>query len=214
MNDLNSLPLPEDNQEDGQIEVIIAPPDLRIGAVLLNSLFTFIAFIPLILLPIVSILIFPPHSRTIGLSNQPNSLQTTFGYSAIILLAYLVPLIYCIWQIVMMSKYGQSLGKRLLKIKVIKSNGDEAGFVDTVLQRELFYSIASFIIIFFTTVLVETISNALIQKYIIMGSSLILAFFIYSLPNLICLIMLFNIKRDRRTLQDYVADTVVVKLPE
>lgn len=205
MNDLNTLPLPEDNQ----VEVTIAPPGLRIGAAVLNILFSIIAFIPML---ITLVLLFINRAEQLKNLNENNPeiafnlLSSVFGHPAF-LLSMLVYIVYGIWQIVMMSKHGQSLGKRLLKIKVIKSNGDEAGFIGTVLLREVVYNIAASIIV----VLIMMIIGALVSQDTVINA---LSNLISWLPNLICLIMLFNVKRDRRTLQDYVADTVVVKLPE
>lgn len=205
MNDLNSLPLPEENQ----VEVTIASPSLRIGAAVLNILFSIIAAIPMLITLILLLINRADQLKNFNENNPEvvfNLLSSVFGHPAF-LLSVLVYLVYGIWQIVIMSKHGQSLGKRLLKIKVIKSNGDEAGFIGTVLLREVVFNIAASIIV----VLIMMIIGALVSQATVINA---LSNLISWLPNLICLIMLFNIKRDRRTLQDYVADTVVVKLPE
>ncbi|WP_159068666.1 RDD family protein [Neisseria wadsworthii] len=204
MNNLNSLPLPEDNQ----IEVKIAPPGLRIGACALNILFSIIALIPLFATMVVLIIKNSEQFKGINENNPEavfSALSSVFAHP-VFLLSILVYLVYGIWQIVIMSKHGQSLGKRLLKIKVIKSNGDEAGFLGTVLLREVVYNIAVSIIV---ALLVMIVSVLVSETALELLSNLI-----SWLPNLICLVMLFNVKRDRRTLQDYVADTVVVKLPD
>ncbi|PIT59813.1 RDD family protein [Snodgrassella alvi] len=45
--------------------------------------------------------------------------------------------IFALWQTIQMCITGQSIGKRLMKIKVIKTTGQNSGFVSTVLIREI-----------------------------------------------------------------------------
>nr|WP_257012105.1 RDD family protein [Snodgrassella alvi] len=42
-------------------------------------------------------------------------------------------------QWIMMSKTGQSFGKRIMKIKVINLDGRNSGFLGTVLIREILF---------------------------------------------------------------------------
>ncbi|WP_100153146.1 RDD family protein [Snodgrassella alvi] len=45
--------------------------------------------------------------------------------------------IFALWQTIQMCITGQSIGKRLMKIKVIKTTGQNSGFARTVLMREI-----------------------------------------------------------------------------
>lgn len=88
---------------------------------------------------------------------------------------------YGFLQILLMSVKGQSIGKRIMGIKVIDKNGSNPGFLGTVLAREVLFL---GLLIFFK----------------IVGA----------LPYLICLVMLFVPKFKRRTLQDKLMGSVVV----
>ena len=55
----------------------------------------------------------------------------------LILLIPSIPLIIAQW--IMMSKTGQSFGKRIMKIKVINLDGRNSGFVGTLLIREILF---------------------------------------------------------------------------
>lgn len=111
-------------------------------------------------------------------------------------LSTIVYLIVGIVQLYYMSRYGQSLGKKIMGIRVLKSNGSNPGFLGTVLVRELAWGLI---------VLVILISAYFVLKVNILICSLLIL--------LINFIMLFSVKRDRRTLYDILADTVVVQLP-
>lgn len=96
-----------------------------------------------------------------------------------------------------MSRDGQSLGKKIMGIRVLKSDGSNPGFGGTVLIREVAWSFIVGIIVIAVMLAVNETGGNLI--------SLLIAF--------INFIMLFSVKRDRRTLYDMLADTVVVQLP-
>ena len=176
----------------------------RIGAALLNNIFSTIAMIPMIV------------GFFVGLMNIKDGDNWNIDEMQILvdkfnplwfLVGLAIFLAYCIWQCVLMSTTGQSLGKKLLNLKVIKSDGSEAGFVGTVLLREVVYMVASAIavgivvnLLFMMLTLEDT------SKEMILNNS-----FSY-IPTLICTVMLFT-SRDRRTLQDKIANTVVIKLP-
>ncbi|MDO4640227.1 MAG: RDD family protein [Neisseria sp.] len=199
---------------DKQVEVKIASVGARVAAYILNILFLILAMVPMIISLIVLVIYKMPHRQNGDASNLETALSTTampsgvFSHPAF-LLCVAIFLAFGIWQIVMMSKRGQSLGKRLLKIKVIKTNGEEAGFVGTVLMREIAFSF----LVGLVTALIGFIINMAMPDSPEPLKEL-LNNLISNLPYLICFIMLFSIKRDRRTLQDYLADTVVIKLPD
>lgn len=111
-------------------------------------------------------------------------------------LTSIVYLIVGIVQLYYMSRYGQSLGKKIMRIRVLKSNGSNPGFLGTVLVREVAWSLIVLAIVF-------------AAYFVLKGNILIYSLLI----TLINFIMLFSVKRDRRTLYDMLADTVVVKLP-
>ena len=96
-----------------------------------------------------------------------------------------------------MSRDGQSLGKKIMGIRVLKSDGSNPGFGGTVLIREVAWAFIVGIIIIAVMLVVNETGGDLV--------SLLMTF--------INFIMLFSVKRDRRTLYDMLADTVVVKLP-
>jgi uncharacterized RDD family membrane protein YckC len=101
-----------------------------------------------------------------------------------------------------MSKTGQSFGKRLMGIKVIGIDGQNPGFVGTVLLREGVFNIINKII----SVIVVFIFVHLFNFPEIAAEFL----FTYLLP-FICLIMLFRKSTNQRTHQDYLARTIVIK---
>lgn len=111
-------------------------------------------------------------------------------------LTSIVYLIVGVVQLYYMSRYGQSLGKKIMRIRVLKSNGSNPGFLGTVLVREVAWGLIVLAIVFAT-------------YFVLKGNILIYSLLI----TLINFIMLFSVKRDRRTLYDILADTVVVKLP-
>lgn len=171
------------NQFDDEEEMELATPGKRILAYLLNCLIGLIAYIPLIwgamsmyggsMSAIESGTAVPePSGFALGL----------IGLGSILILAYLV------FQAVLMSKTGQSLGKRIMKIKVVNEDGDNPGFVGTVLMREV----------------VPNIALTVIGLIPFLGGIVQIGFWIA------CLVMLFLVDRDRRTLQDMIAKTYVV----
>ena len=107
-------------------------------------------------------------------------------------------LAYTVIQIYYMSRDGQSLGKKIMRIRVLKTDGRNPGFVGTVLVREIAWSVLVAIIAAVIGLAVGDNGENAIN---------LLAF----LANFV---LLFMVKRDRRTLYDILADTVVVKLPK
>ncbi|WP_422109464.1 RDD family protein [Achromobacter xylosoxidans] len=108
-----------------------------------------------------------------------------------------VYLVFGIVQLYYMSRDGQSLGKKIMGIRVLKSDGSNPGFEGTVLIREVVWALAVGVVVTIVSLAISDTGGNLI--------SLLIAF--------INFIMLFSVKRDRRTLYDMLADTVVVKLP-
>ena len=125
--------------------------------------------------------------------------------------------LFFILQAVQMSLTGQSIGKKLMKIRVISTSGQSSGFAIIVFNREIIFNIIATIslALFFlpidqilialrSTTIINILHAAKLSKFL-----LLLAKFLFPF---ICFIMLFNKKNNHRTLQDYLAHTVVVKV--
>ena len=133
-------------------------------------------------------------------------------------------LIYVVFQFIQMSLTGQSVGKRLMKIKVIKKNGEKAGFFNAVLVREIFYTFITLILLFKLVgiyVYLRQMEHAknvgvylnFINKFLKYLYNILHIFTEFSTLFLfICIIMLFIRKSNYRTLQDLLANTIVVKI--
>lgn len=133
-------------------------------------------------------------------------------------------LIYVVFQFIQMSLTGQSVGKRLMKIKVIKKNGEKAGFFNVVLVREIFYTFIT-LILFTMLIIIDVPPNLMdFAKNVGVYQNFIYKFLNYlyrilciftefsTLFLFICIIMLFIRKSNYRTLQDFLANTIVVKI--
>lgn len=191
-----SLPTHSDlpNTPEFQIEVSIASPWKRIGAVLINNVLFVLSLIPLVF----------------DFAFQENLLQN-FSlelFSIGTALSGLLLLCLTIYQIVLLSKHGQSIGKRLFNIKIIKKDGNEAGFIGAVLLREVVFDILINMISSGLVILLFLSNSSPLGEH---GSDMNFSWPSY-LVYLVCFIMLF-VAKDRRTLQDLIAGTVVVQLP-
>lgn len=194
-------PYEQHNHDD--IEVELATGWERIAAALLNNIFILLASLPMIGGIIAATISVRDNQMPLGdwetleTSQQMEFIGLILSHTWF-LLGLLVLIVFGIVQCYYMSRDGQSIGKKLLNIKVIKENGDKAGFVGVVLLREIVFNLGCAIIIGVLTALF-TFGSTLEQ---ILGY----------LPTLICAVMLF-IAKDNRTLQDWIAGTVVIKLP-
>ena len=123
--------------------------------------------------------------------------------------------LFFIWQAVQMSLTGQSIGKKLMKIRVISTSGQSSGFAIIVFNREIIFNVITSIIFVLVLLLIGIILTELKPTEIIsilFFISIFLLFLYKFLFPFICFIMLFIKKTNYRTLQDYLAHTVVVKL--
>ncbi len=185
--------------EQAAVEVRIAPVGRRVAAYLLNGLFTILACSPL---SIGFISLASTYNTDSGLHYQhiTPDIRNWFIIGLVCILAY-----YAI-QIWMMSRSGQSLGKRVMNIRVIKTDGTDAGFIGTILLREVVFaicvSLAASLIGMLAALLLGGNTNEIVANLVSSG--------LY----LTCFVMACDPKRDRRTLQDLLADTVVVSLPK
>lgn len=186
--------------EQEEIEVELASPGSRISAYLLNCVFSILAYIPLIAGFLMNTQYF---DRAKGMDSM---VEANWNWTWIAIGTILF-LIYGVAQIFFMSRDGQSLGKKIMGIRVLKTDGRNPGFVGAVLMREFIYYIIVGLgaaacgmlaqVIFTSEEMVELVANLL-----------------QLIASIACFVMLFKVNIDRRTLQDFVADTVVVKLPK
>ncbi|PIT14622.1 RDD family protein [Snodgrassella alvi] len=179
-----------DHITDREMEVELASPWNRISAYIINSLLLTLAALIGVILSLILVKIV---------------LRSESEYIVILSLIICISislLIYAIFQFIQMSKTGQSFGKRLMGIKVIGIDGQNPGFVGTVLLREgIFNIIAEIISVTFVAIFVNLFNFPEIATELL---------FAYLLP-FICLIMLFRKSTNQRTLQDYLARTIVIK---
>ncbi|MDO1509740.1 MULTISPECIES: RDD family protein [unclassified Neisseria] len=204
MNEINTngmqMPPPE------EVEVEIASAGRRIGAYLLNCLFSILAYLPFI--GSIFLAVSDGYvARAGGTENLENLAVENINWMWM-LGGLLVLLVYVVIQAWYMSRDGQSLGKKILNIRLLKTDGSNPGFWGAVLLREVAFNIMLTI-------------GALIAGYLLAllfgsGGEIadVIANTISLIVWLVCFVMLFNRSKDRRTLQDYLADTVVVRLPK
>lgn len=174
----------------------LASAGRRLAAFVLNMLFTLIALIPILLLVLDLIM-------RLGLSSILPVTRDNFVLYASV--AGGVLLIYVVWQIYLMSCYGQSMGKRLLGLRVVKTDGSAAGFVHVVFLRE----VVPYLLIHVACMVVSMMALMVTQNYEMVMLGDILPWACYALA---CVIMLFTHAK-RRTLYDLFANTVVIQLP-
>ena len=173
------------HDSESEIEVELASPWQRIAAYIINvALYSICIFL--------AALLYVFHKGF-----QPESMHINDIALNICILILSIPFITAQW--IMMSKTGQSIGKRLMKIKVINLDGCNPGFVSTVFIREiLFETIVS--IFLYLLIKIFNLDPGYTEKI-----------FNY-LIIFICLFMLFRTDTNRRTLQDYLAKTIVIKV--
>ena len=186
MNDLNNVyqSTQVDYEPEGSEEMELASPGKRIIAYLINCLVGAIAYIPMIW---GAVSMSGSYAAAMDPENpvaiEPSGFALgMIGLGGILILAYLI------FQAVLMSKTGQSLGKRIMKIKVVNEDGDNPGFAGTVAMREI----------------VPNLVLGVVGLIPFLGVIAQFGFWVA------CLVMLFLVDRDRRTLQDMIAKTYVV----
>ncbi|MCP1660305.1 RDD family protein [Neisseria perflava] len=199
MNGLQT-PLTPVSQEE-EVEVGLASAGSRIAAALLNSLFNVLVYLPWL----AALLLVGDDYETLAQGAGDTALDDS-RVTGLLLGGSLLILVYGIAQIFYMSRDGQSLGKKIMGIRVLKSNGRNPGFLGTVLIREVVYSLL--------VVLVAVGISMLGMLLGLGGAADMLGNLVSYATYIACLVMLFRTQSDRRTLQDMLADTVVVKLPK
>lgn len=188
----------------------LASPWRRIGAVLIN-------------LVIFGLVVFPFSFSSVNMFvsrpvPDPNidSMTVVYDFYHPILSNFvygsLLSLIILIWQWIWMGRYGQSIGKRLLGIRVVDLEGRNPGFNGTVLVREVSFCFLIYFGLFISLILIQIVNFLGLPLIgVILGN--IYYIFCLCVP-LICLVMLFFLKTQRRTLQDMLAKTKVVYQPK
>ena len=186
MTDLNNVyqSTQVDYEPEGADEMELASPGKRIAAYLINGLIGSVAYIPMIW---GAMSMSGSYAAAMDPENPVQMEPSGFAMGMIGLGSVLI-LAYLIFQAVLMSKTGQSLGKRIMKIKVVNEDGDNPGFAGTVAMREI----------------VPNLVLTVVGMIPFLGIIAQLGFWIA------CLVMLFLVDRDRRTLQDMIAKTYVV----
>ncbi|QEY25187.1 RDD family protein [Neisseria zalophi] len=181
-------------QQSPETEIVMEPASAvrRITACFLNCFFTIITILPFYV--------------TIVYSFEHTKEFTEELAEWAWLLSLFIPLFYVFVQIVMISASGQSLGKKVMKIRLLKTDGTNPGFIRAVLIREF-----GFILTLNT--IFDLISGLVFGTWYVDGATTISQVFL-QITFLVCVIMLFNRSKNRRTLQDYFAKTIVVKLPD
>ena len=190
MNDLNNVyqSTQVDYEDDGGEEMELASPGKRIIAVLINFVIGIIVAIPSYIAYGMMMKDYMAALQTENGEAAMASLEPTGTAATLYMVGGVFSLIYMIVQIVLISKYGQSLGKKIMKIVVVDEDGEPVGFVKGLLLR-----VIAFYVILFIIILIP-----------------LLGAFVYLGIWVACLVMLFLVDRDRRTLQDMIAKTYVV----
>lgn len=162
----------------------LASPAHRMSAVMINQTLTCLICLPLYIQMSFSFLDNETGLYQYNGQNFVNWISQP-ATKIIIGLTFIALIVYTLWQVFWMSKYGQSIGKRILKIWVIRTNGENVGFARNVILRELIYQIL-----------------VIVLSLITFG----IGYFVFMLVPAMVFIKEWN----RRTLQDFMAGTIVV----
>lgn len=191
---------PREADRADDIEVEPASPWLRIAAYLINNVIFSTLCIPLVVPFFTFFMQAGMENKNMEEEEVFKELFTHAFSSPWLWLGLLLLTVYSVVQIVMISKSGQSIAKKLLNIKIIRENGSEGGFVYNFLVREVAYTLALGILAVLISLPFSELAGGLLSNLVSYGAMLV------------CVIMMFTV-RDRRTLQDMLAGTVVVQLP-
>lgn len=185
---------------DDIVDVDLASPWRRLSAVLINSLLMLLAYLPLVGVMFDAMAALPEGD---GQSTEMlGQVMAQAGGSMAWLGVLGALLILLVVQVYMMSKHGQSVGKKAVGIRVLRTNGDNPGFFGTVFMREILPSL----VIVGVSLLASVFGG--LAAYDMVSGLLQLAFV------LSVAVMVFLPKIDRRTVPDLIAGTVVVRLPK
>ena len=191
---------------DDSNELTLATAVQRIVAWLINRVIEVVLMIPAFGLIIV--LLFKSGGKLDDFENMQTVYASLFWGIGLVMLLYLI---YGVVQVYYMSKFGQSIGKKLMKIRVVRENGDLAGFVHNVLLREFAYGLICSVIMMVLMGIFFAVFGLEANSGVAMVVDALLQIVSY-LPTIICFIMLFMESRQRQTLQDMLAKTYVVQI--
>ena len=191
---------------DDSNELTLATAVQRIVAWLINRVIEVVLMIPAFGLIIV--LLFKSGGKLDDFENMQTVYASLFWGIGLVMLLYLI---YGVVQVYYMSKFGQSIGKKLMKIRVVRENGDVAGFVHNVLLREFAYGLICSVIMMVLMGIFFAVFGLEANSGVAMVVDALLQIVSY-LPTIICFIMLFMESRQRQTLQDMLAKTYVVQV--
>ena len=187
-------------------EVNLASAAQRIAAWIINRGIEIVLMIPAIVLIVV--LIMQNKNGLDDLENMESFFTSMMGGIGLVMVLYLI---YGGIQLYFMCKYGQSIGKKLMKIRVVRENGDMAGFVHNVLLREVAYGLICSVIMMVLMGIFVAVFGVEANSGVAMVIDVLLQIVSY-LPTLACFIMLFMESRNRQTLQDLLAKIYVVQV--
>ena len=191
---------------DDSNELTLATAVQRIVAWLINRVIEVVLMIPAFGLIIV--LLIKSGGKLDDIDNMQTVYASLFWGIGLVMLLYLI---YGVVQVYYMSKFGQSIGKKLMKIRVVRENGDVAGFVHNVLLREFVYGLICSVIMMALMGIFFAVFGLEANSGVAMVVDALLQIVSY-LPTIICFIMLFMESRQRQTLQDMLAKTYVVQV--
>ena len=191
---------------DDSNELTLATAVQRIVAWLINRVIEVVLMIPAFGLIIV--LLFKSGGKLDDFENMQTVYASLFWGIGLVMLLYLI---YGVVQVYYMSKFGQSIGKKLMKIRVVRENGDVAGFVHNVLLREFVYGLICSVIMMALMGIFFAVFGLEANSGVAMAVDVLLQIVSY-VPTIVCFIMLFMESRQRQTLQDMLAKTYVVQV--
>ena len=191
---------------DDSNELTLATAVQRIVAWLINRVIEVVLMIPAFGLIIV--LLFKSGGKLDDFENMQTVYASLFWGIGLVMLLYLI---YGVVQVYYMSKFGQSIGKKLMKIRVVRENGDVAGFVHNVLLREFVYGLICSVIMMVLMGIFFAVFGLEANSGVAMAVDVLLQIVSY-VPTIVCFIMLFMESRQRQTLQDMLAKTYVVQV--
>jgi len=108
----------------------LATPSSRLGAAMLDGLIYAAAFIPAMVAAG-----FAEAAQAGKVGGSLRMYGHVFGSGLVGIISAVAILIVFIYQIYLLTKTGQSIGKRMAKIRIVKLDGQNPGFVHAVLLR-------------------------------------------------------------------------------
>ena len=131
-------------------------------------------------------------------------MATGRGLAWVLAAMVVLPLLYAV-QFALLVSRGQTLGKMLFRLKIVKTDGLAIGFKTVVLREILFWGVFT-VLVFLGALAFDTYSSNSKIDGIFQSAW----FFVMPVKNIVKLICLIQLCRtDRRTLPDKLAGTTV-----